>query len=223
MKESKSKIMAGIDAVSSKVVGNNTVEWIDGEGNKHIRLHHTDIVIIGKNGDFTLNSGGWKTVTTKERINEYMPTGSIIQEKSIWYYSYGENRSPFFDGMLIHGDGRPDRIGKDPTKEYAKIKARVKKFVNMLDTLKEIPIPSPGDCWFCHLIDEKGNAWGDKDISHLEAHIKEKYLHGSLIWNALKESGYPHPEIIIQMKLKDDIKRALRKYLLKRLLNTVKV
>jgi hypothetical protein len=36
-----------------------------------VRLHNTDVVTFRRDGAITLNTGGWFTVTTKERINRF--------------------------------------------------------------------------------------------------------------------------------------------------------
>jgi hypothetical protein len=40
-----------------------------------IRLHDTDVVTLHPDGSITLNTGGWYTVTTKDRLNSYLPFG----------------------------------------------------------------------------------------------------------------------------------------------------
>ena len=50
-----------------------------------VRLHSTYIVKFYENGKVTLHTGGWQTVTTKDRINEFI-TGRIYQKNHDWYY-----------------------------------------------------------------------------------------------------------------------------------------
>lgn len=49
-----------------------------------IRYHGTYIVKIHANGNFTLDNGGYRTKTTKQRINEYSPA-RIFQKNFEWY------------------------------------------------------------------------------------------------------------------------------------------
>jgi hypothetical protein len=60
-----------------------------------------------------------------------------------------------------------------------------------------------------------GDTTGDN--GHILEHVKENYLHGSLLVNAMRETGYSDDQIRIHygMKLADTFKRALRKYLQK--------
>ena len=102
----KAQIMEGIEATKSKVVANNTVEYFRPDGTRVIRLHHTDILEFPKKGGVIFNSGGWKTVTTKARMNEFQSKCTIIQNKGLWYLTNGytskkENWIPFFDGIKV--------------------------------------------------------------------------------------------------------------------------
>lgn len=72
-----------------------------------VRLHETDIVMIRPDGTYRLNTGGWRTVTTKDRINSFIHRGILSQRKSIWYLG----DTTFYDGMLIDSDGKV--IGKN--------------------------------------------------------------------------------------------------------------
>ena len=80
----------------SKKVGNNTY-MIRLGSDIGIRLHNTVVVTIHPDNTYTLNSGGWQTVTTKDRINQYSPI-RVYQSKSIWYVGQGE---PFYDNMKV--------------------------------------------------------------------------------------------------------------------------
>lgn len=76
----------------SKKVANNTYLMArrtpEGECYIALRLHETDIIEFYE--DCTaVYSGGWRTVTTKARINEYLPAGGIYQKAGVWYWSVG--------------------------------------------------------------------------------------------------------------------------------------
>ena len=70
----------------SRKIANNTYLHREGE-DIAIRLHNTDIVRFKPNGDIVLDSGGWLTVTTKQRMNEYLrrDMGEIWSERGVWY------------------------------------------------------------------------------------------------------------------------------------------
>src|SRR5688572_14839133 len=60
-----------------------------------IRYHGNPIVVFYPDGSMSLSSCGWKTVTTKERINWSLPEEFMMyQESSIWYLAKrGRGRS----------------------------------------------------------------------------------------------------------------------------------
>jgi hypothetical protein len=101
MRTTKKEILAGIENIhTSKLIANNTVRIILQDGTETIRLHRTNIV-TKKNGVYTLNSGGWRTLTTKDRINAFAPV-RIYQKDFIWYIDGKE----FFDGIQVNGAGQ---------------------------------------------------------------------------------------------------------------------
>jgi hypothetical protein len=174
-----------------------------------VRYHNTDIAVIDLDErTITLNTGGWTTPTTKERMNEalyVMGIGRHVwQEKWIWFYGrYNGEKSYFFDGMKIEFttgnilnpiDG-PD-IDKD--KEARKLlnkllNAYVKEFKKVV---KEGGLTeSAGDCFDCAFMTEEGETMGEtkaneiKDEKHLYHHLIEKYVMRSLTYNALVKAG----------------------------------
>jgi hypothetical protein len=50
-----------------------------------VRLHSTHVVKFYEDGRVTLHTGGYYTVTTKDRINEFI-TGCVYQKDHQWYY-----------------------------------------------------------------------------------------------------------------------------------------
>jgi len=50
-----------------------------------IKLHNTCVVILHPNGSSEIRTGGWQTVTTKNRINKYSPHARITQKDYAWY------------------------------------------------------------------------------------------------------------------------------------------
>lgn len=92
---------------TERKVGNNTYARILPDGSVAIRLHATDVVTIHADGTYTLRSGGWRTVTTKDRMNKYCPY-MVTQCKWKWSVSYydGETRHTieYFDGMRVSRD-----------------------------------------------------------------------------------------------------------------------
>ena len=74
-------------------------------GSIHVRLHHTNIVTLYSNGRVTATAGGWDTVTTRNRLNSYMPgpyrvaTGGNKYGPSPILYESGWNELAPFVGI----------------------------------------------------------------------------------------------------------------------------
>lgn len=213
----KAEIMEGITCESSKVVAGNTVAYFRKDGTRVIRFHRTDILEFPKVSEVIFNSGGWKTITTKERMNHFQNVATIIQEKGLWYVTLSTNpypdksdRIPFFDGMIIKNGKVVNPTDSQHDREQILLK-KIQKYCEELKTLQRLPSPCGGDCFMCRFGDEN---MGD---SHLTSHLDELYIHGSLIMNALKNAGYTDPGYIFNTDHRDSIVRAVRKYFKSRL------
>ena len=91
---------------TSKVVPSIRETIIDQyDGNIHIRYQDTDVVIFKADGTIVLNSGGWRTATTKSRINAAINAYGwyLYQEKGEWYIQNknSDARYTFTDGMEV--------------------------------------------------------------------------------------------------------------------------
>lgn len=167
---------------NSRKLANNTYLEKQPDGTIAVRLHSTNVVIYSPDGTITLNSGGWRTPTTKDRINTYSPL-LVSQERGIWYVgkTYWDKAATFADG-LTYKDGVISGAGEAPKKQEA-LRKRVQKFARTyIQKLGagEIPAPSGGDCWLC-----LGKMSGD----HILSHIDEGYYVPTLIVNAFKDLG----------------------------------
>lgn len=204
-----------------------------------ILLHKTVVVDISKDNVYTLNTGGWLTPTTKDRIQEYSPA-RITSSKGVWYllrYDDGKLKPEgigfdrwvkktypvFFDGIRIDIKGRVLNAKKTSKHSTNEVKAEqyAKAFADKV-CAGNFPRPSGGDCWYCSMHTETGETLGDAtDPSHIQNHIQENYFVPALLWNALKDAGYK-PEYawigIVEMRPeKARIKRILKRYVLGRL------
>lgn len=217
---------------ASRKIGNNTyLHRLDAD-TIALRLHATDVVTF-RPGTVTLDSGGWRTVTTKDRLNYVLP---VYSEKGTWYVGgYKEARIVYFDGITFAEDGEllSDPI-PDPTGEAAKVKRQIAGFAKLCgETLAAgMPVPGGGDCFYCQMRTADGDTLGDSfnDVSHLESHMEEGYVVPSLLYNAVAEKGYPYPTIILGWSDRDAetmggrgghtdmVKAAVRDYMKRRLL-----
>ena len=237
MKRTKKEIMNGIESVSSKIVAPNTVKYFQSDGTCIIRLHLTDIMTFNpENKRLTLNSDGWQTVTTRERINRFLPVGwRLTQEKSIWYLNYQpENkRYTYQDGITICFDNSVTGDKKD-AKSALKLKKEINVYVkNYIKALfnGDVAQPGPGDCFYCLMIDtETGEPL--KNTDHLLSHIDENYFVPSLLNNAIKQLPVSKPANTVlgylwnyhRQKMdffydhaKDQLQKSLKRYMYRQL------
>jgi len=71
--EAAVRMVKGKNNRDHRKIANNTYARIMPDGSVAIRLHSTDIVVIHPDDSVTLNTGGWRTYTTRGRMNEYAP------------------------------------------------------------------------------------------------------------------------------------------------------
>ena len=210
------------NVVESRIVANNTFQYTTQEGDTVYRLHNTDIITYHADGErITLNTGGWKTPTTKDRMNKYLPAGHHIwQEEGIWYLHTPEWTIVFPQKELTWNLAQKEPPANAMTRKSA---LRLKKLVNAymvkvrgLVKANKLPKPSPGDCFICQC--EPGLSFRSpdadplKDNGHIISHLEEKYVHGHLIYNALKWAGY-RDEQMSYVYGGDTSVRCLRRYL----------
>ena len=164
---------------------NNTYLELRDNGDIAVKLHATDVVTYKPNGDTVLNTGGWHTVTTRDRINKYS-NANISQKQGVWYV---DNIATFADGMIVKPNGTLEGAGDDPKKEL-KLRKQVRKFADEYMrklAAGEIKPPSSGDCWGCYYRTQNGESGMGSD--HMLEHIKENYYVPSMIQNAFKQFG----------------------------------
>ena len=202
----KTDIMKDVECESSKIITNNTVEYVTKDGDVIIRQYRVDIIRFSVDGIMTLNTNGHLSKTTKSRINELQTILNINQESRVWYCIpngvnyWGLSKTDrmsqcviFKDGMKYYpkkklipsgtksikfGNGWVTGAGVVPDpKLIKKIKDYCQAFVN------ELPVESPGagDCLICCI--------NNTSHDHLLSHIEEDYFVPRLMLNALKEAG----------------------------------
>lgn len=83
---------AGLDKFlgnkSAKTIGNNTTAERDGGPFDPIlvRLHGHEIASLFPDGTVNVRDAGYQTVTTKERINQFLPLPYRVSQKSyVWH------------------------------------------------------------------------------------------------------------------------------------------
>ena len=99
------------DKSKGKPIANNTRLWeiknplmleTGGIGGYEIRLHGNVIMTIYRH-HIEVSDGGWRTLTTKERLNRYLPRGyNVYQKDWEWYLQHGDDVYDFGDVYYIH-------------------------------------------------------------------------------------------------------------------------
>lgn len=184
----------------SRKVGNNTYLRRRGDAIA-VRLHSTDVLTFAADGSVTLDSGGWRTVTTKERMNRFLRGPRVYQENSVLYvavpgpsglpYADDARRYYFEDGMTIGPDGTVTGAELyDPAreKETRRLKAAVNRYCKSFVAAfvaGKVPRPGGGDCWGCCMVADNGRApMGGAD--HIRSHLEERYYVPSLLHRAVE-------------------------------------
>jgi len=183
IRRTKREMVSSLDGDHSKakMIGHSTLEYFRPDGSKVIRFHLTDVVTIAPDGSVTLDSGGFKTPTTKKRMNDYLPGGfGIFADRGVWYVStnYDAPRYVFCDGMTIAPDGTVTGSSPDEEQRVKKIRKQIKGYCDAMKALDELPKPGAGDCWVCQF----------PNPTCTQSHLDEIYIHGTLILNAMREA-----------------------------------
>jgi hypothetical protein len=86
------------------------------QGSRVVRLHGNPIIMETRDAIYgetawSLSSCGWKTNTTKSRLNAFLTEfdkGAFIYQKDFeWYISDGKFTTEFYDGIVIPLDTPP--------------------------------------------------------------------------------------------------------------------
>lgn len=125
-----------------------------GEPSIAIRLHETDILRFYSNGDIWVNTGGWHTVTTRSRINEFLPRPYNVsgygRDRTLLYNGNGWDNplSAVGDSVLIKADGTTEGGGnakdviaevKQEKLEAARPRNRARYWINKVREGKPSP------------------------------------------------------------------------------------
>ena len=86
-----------------KVSGRNTCIFTE-EGMTKVKYHWTDVVAFNHK-TIQLDSNGWRTSTTKTRMNQasnQFGLGYYVRQKDFdWFVEYNGETLPFYDGIKL--------------------------------------------------------------------------------------------------------------------------
>jgi len=185
---------------NQRKLANNTYLQLRENGKLVVKLWNTDIIIFQPNGEIKLDSGGFKTMLTKNRMNEYVNGLGLYSDKGRWKV----DNSFFYDGMVVK-EGKALLPQEAYPDSLVQLEKSIKKYCQGIQALDVIPVPNGGDCWICSMFDaqppstpsNKMNPRTKKarDTQHLKSHLVENYVHGALIVNAMRYAGYSDESI----------------------------
>lgn len=110
-------------------LANNTYAHRINERTIAVRLHNTDVVTLHSDGRVVYNSGGWRTLTTKERMSQFGPA-QVSQTAGVWYIRVYNKTDwvVYADGITWDGE---KFIGEgDDPKKTAKLVKQIKTFTD---------------------------------------------------------------------------------------------
>ena len=198
-------------------LANNT--YLERRGdNIAVRLHNTDIVLYRPDGDVVLDTDGWLTVTTKERINRYSPV-RVWSVKGRWMLIHEgmewDDAVPFADGITVNTfsgkitGAAPDADIVAQDNRNRKMRRDIKKFVDSITPEQIVHAweNTGGDCWGCSMRAADGSRPLGASLGCLADHVEERYFHASLAHRAIEAQGYRDPSVIMSMIYYDAVNR----------------
>ena len=91
-----------LNGKNAKKIDHNTFLQKEHSGSVSILFHKTKILTYQPSGEVNVSAGGYKTTTTKERINKFLPdkfSYKLVQENYSWRWNNGKNKILFIDGQ----------------------------------------------------------------------------------------------------------------------------
>ena len=140
--------LTGRNSQSRKIANNTTLHRISDRA-IGVRLHNTDVIVYFADGKIMFDSGGWRTPTTKARMNEFS-RARVSQSRGTWEISIDGVTANYADGITWF-DGKWTGEGDDP-KAAVKLARRAAKYAREYMTAFDaggIPVPSNGEPSSC--------------------------------------------------------------------------
>ena len=205
-----------------------------------VRLHNTDVVVYHSNGDTTLCTGGYQTLTTKERLNRFT-NYSVRSIKGRWFVnapSPDDWSVPFVEGITITPGVDPNPVDTGAEDAHnRRLRKQIKDYVALYTDERQAELiegaqrgDHRGDCLYCQI--EMAEAGKDNSTyygynssvpisnmafsEHLLLHIEEGYTMASLMMLVVRAKRHGNPKFCVQIP--DIVRADLGWFLRKRLI-----
>ncbi len=93
-------ILTELYGKDKKKIAGNTYAIKESNGDINVKLYDTNVVTHINGGGIKLNSGGFMTKTTKDRMNTYSDA-HVYQKNKEWFVDYEGKTHDFKDGMTL--------------------------------------------------------------------------------------------------------------------------
>lgn len=186
------------EIIKSRLVAKNTLRYTmfpePGIHAESIVYHKTRILVLTYDNQYKarpllsvmVNTNGYNTVSTRDRLNEFLPSGwNVHTEKGFMFVRTPAGTFPHVDGATYDGaTGKPHKpeLHKDSRAVAVALKRKIDKFCRALDS-EGFPEPCAGDPW---VFDWNPRAVGEHVLLDW---LDSCYVNGSLIVNALRRKG----------------------------------
>ena len=175
--------LTGRNSQSRKRANNTTLLRVD-PSTIAIKLHSTNVITFHADGRIVFDSGGWKTSTTKERMNSFSPA-RVSQSRGTWEITISDQSANYADGITWDGskwmgEGEDPKLAIKLSRQAAKY---ARDYMTAFDA-GEVEAPSNGDCWGCLMVSKDGKA-PMGGANHIISHFEEKYYVPSLLARAI--------------------------------------
>lgn len=91
-------------AERGKLIAKATRKFEQPDGSFRVRYHATDVIAYNAStGKYTLNTGGWATMTTARRIDAELPAGWYVYRRNwvMYFHKPGADDVELIDGMEV--------------------------------------------------------------------------------------------------------------------------
>lgn len=189
---------------ASRKLGNNTYAERRSDGGIAVKLHATDVVTHYPDGRAVYATGGWRTVTTKERMNSFgLPGVQVWSDRGAWFIGetgYPKDDKafvPFADGVTVRvgEDGRVTFEGGGTPRDLAqerKARRLIQEYAQRCVEAVPLEMPGNGDCFLC-----MAASAGAPGVDHYYSHFEQGYVVPRLVWDALTYAGYASDQQIM--------------------------